>query len=151
MKYLKVLIVILVIVSVGLISYYLYLLLGGTSKANKIVNSDSERTIQSTKSGSGAIVSEIVDYTSAGVESGKTIKIQGRFQSADFAQKELNGIGHVFVVGLLKEDGSLGRIWLTAGEYEKLEGSLSYGAVIPGQPVTFSISQDSVSFEKADR
>lgn len=141
----------LLIVAVGIGSYYLYLLLGPSS-SNKTANSDMERLFQITKDGGGAVVSEIVDYTSADAEPGKTIKIKGEFQSGDPAQKDINGISYVYVIGVLREDNSLAKIWLTQAEYEKVKDLIAWekGSVAPGQPVLITIARDSISIEKSE-
>lgn len=149
MKYLKILIVILVVVSVALVSYYLYLLLAPT-KSNKTAGSDVERLFQpsTNKAGGTKMISEVVDFVSADVEPGKTVKIQGKFQSGDPVQNVINDVSYVYVVGVLTEDGSLAKVWLTQTEYEKIQDLLKWGTVFGGQSVRFTISRDLVTFEK---
>lgn len=152
MKYLKVVMILLFIVLLGLGSYYLYLLLG-PSKSGKTGGSDSERPFLVTtgKDGDGKVVSKITDYTSADVESGKAVGIQGKFQSGDPVQEDINGVAYVYVIGVLSEDNSLAKIWLTQVEYEKIRNLVEWekGSIAPGQPVLITITRDAISIEKS--
>jgi hypothetical protein len=95
-----------------------------------------------------SVITQVADLTSADVVSSKTVKVQGKFQSGDPIQKVIDGVNYVYVCGVLMEDGSLTKIWLTEPEYETIKDLLAFGTVFQNQLVIFTVSEGSVGFEK---
>jgi hypothetical protein len=145
MRYLKILIVFLFLVLAGTGSYYLYLRLAPPKSATG-VDLDAQRPFKQVTSDYGdSVITQVADLTSADVVSSKTVKVQGKFQSGDPIQKVIDGVNYVYVCGVLMEDGSLTKIWLTEPEYETIK---DFGTVFQNQLVIFTVSEGSVGFEK---
>jgi len=149
MKYLRFLIVVLVIVLVGIGAFYAYLVLN-TSKSGKTLNTETARPFPIVQEVSNSSpVTKTQDYTSAdSTASGGILKIQGHFQVVDLGEKVINGITYTYVIGILDDNRNLSRIWLTANEYEEISKVLSAGTIFQGYPVILTLSQNAVSLEK---
>lgn len=156
MKYLRILIVVLILVVVGIAGYYVYLLSTG-QKAQIIPDftqgiaakplattgplTETPRPFISTPKPNTQQVAYIVtDYTSAQLAPDDYFVSKGIFQSADVEDTEIKGVKYVFVVGILKDNANLSRIHLTQEEYDnKMKDALTNGNVGPGAKVILTL------------
>lgn len=160
MKYLKVLIVVLILIVVGIAGYYVYLLSTGQKMPTdiaRVVNiapvtgvkpiattgplTETPRPFISTpKPDTNQDAYIVTDYRSVDLAQGDAYFSQGTFQSADAEDEIVNGVKYVFVVGILTGNGHLARIHLTQGEYEnQMKDALTSGAIGIGAKVVVTL------------
>jgi hypothetical protein len=151
MKYLRVVIFFLVLVLVAVGSYYGYLLIKDPQFISRLTGNKSTSESGNTTSilstpKSTPIPSELKtkDITSNDLSPDQEIKIEGRFQTSDSYNQEINGIPYVRVIGILN-DGGLMRIILTKQEFSEVSEILA--GFKTGYLITASIRRDGIEIK----
>lgn len=153
MKYLRILIVVLLLALAGIGGYYAYLVFGGPKREavkSESPNPEKDRPFQFSPETEGLPASaRVKDFRSADLAgSSDVIKIQGRFQVIDAVEIDIDGTLYTNVLGILDDSGTLSRIYLTAGEYEQVGKDISDKNILLSYPVLFTLSQNGVGLER---
>ncbi len=123
---------------------YLYLT---PKRSSPAVSSDNEaRPIETP----ALHTNEVTEYTTAGLKgSDGPVSVSGFYQTIEPKQNVINGIAYPYVLGILGEDESIARIWLTDSQYINLNSSLTVNKIGVGDRVLVKITKDMVTIEKS--
>lgn len=147
MKYLRILIVLLTLTLVGIGVYYVYIKISSPKSSGTPNATETARPFQDIgDKANNSVVSKFSDYSTQDFKnSGKSMVIQGTYQTLDKKQKEIGGTTYSYVIGIVDAEKTLTRVWLTTSEYEQISSIVPKNVRI-GEPVTITLSSNAVNF-----
>jgi hypothetical protein len=142
MKYLKIIVIVLIVVLVGLGAYYAFLK-SRPPKSLPVEVKIADATPSITKAD---LITDIRDLTvDKAISTHKNIEVSGAFQIVDPVNKVINGTTYNYVLGILGSDKSLSKVWLTTEQYNQISEVIASGSINRGYPVLLTISETGVS------